>query len=187
MLVATDIAARGIDVDALGHVVNFDVPRVPEDYIHRVGRTARAEATGDAFTFVAPDEESDLAAIERAIGRRLPRVTLPDFDYARPAGSEARGPARRAHRRNPRAQGGGTRAGPAGVSTRRHEARDTTAHARTGSRGHRAREVLRAIVRRAAAGEASGRRAGVRANPARGEARGSGLEARGSRLGTRGA
>ena len=81
MLVATDIAARGIDVEALGHVVNFDVPLVPEDYIHRVGRTARAEATGDAFTFVAPDEEGDLRAIEQAIGKRLPRVTVPDFDY----------------------------------------------------------------------------------------------------------
>jgi ATP-dependent RNA helicase RhlE len=85
VLVATDIAARGIDVEALGHVVNFDVPMVPEDYIHRVGRTARAEATGDAFTFVAPDEEGELRGIERAIGRRLPRVTVPDFDYhARP-------------------------------------------------------------------------------------------------------
>jgi len=81
VLVATDIAARGIDVEALGHVVNFDVPPVPEDYIHRVGRTARAEAVGDAFTFVAPDEEADLKAIERAVGSRLPRVTLPDFDY----------------------------------------------------------------------------------------------------------
>jgi ATP-dependent RNA helicase RhlE len=86
VLVATDIAARGIDVEALSHVINFDVPNVPEDYIHRVGRTARAEATGDAFTFVAPDEEGDLRAIERAIGKSLPRVTLPGFDYAaRPA------------------------------------------------------------------------------------------------------
>jgi ATP-dependent RNA helicase RhlE len=85
VLVATDIAARGIDVEALSHVVNFDVPAVPEDYIHRVGRTGRAELTGDAFTFVAPDEEQDLKAIERAIGKALPRVTLPDFDYkARP-------------------------------------------------------------------------------------------------------
>jgi ATP-dependent RNA helicase RhlE len=85
VLVATDIAARGIDVHALGHVVNFDVPQVPDDYIHRVGRTGRAEATGEAFTFVSPDEESDLRAIERAVGRRLPRVTVPDFDYtARP-------------------------------------------------------------------------------------------------------
>ena len=86
VLVATDIAARGIDVDELGHVVNFDVPLVPEDYIHRVGRTGRAEATGEAFTFVSPDEEGALRAIERAIGKRLPRVTVPDFDYtARPA------------------------------------------------------------------------------------------------------
>jgi ATP-dependent RNA helicase RhlE len=85
VLVATDIAARGIDVNALGHVVNFDVPLVPDDYIHRVGRTGRAEATGEAFTFVSPDEENALRAIERAIGKRLPRVTVPDFDYsARP-------------------------------------------------------------------------------------------------------
>ncbi len=81
VLVATDVAARGIDVEALSHVVNFDVPHVPEDYIHRVGRTARAEMTGDAFTFVAPDEEADLRQIERAISKRLPRVTVPEFDY----------------------------------------------------------------------------------------------------------
>jgi len=81
VLVATDIAARGIDVDALGHVINFDVPLVPEDYIHRIGRTGRAEATGEAFTFVSPHEQSELGAIERAVGRKLPRVTLPDFDY----------------------------------------------------------------------------------------------------------
>ena len=87
VLVATDIAQRGIDVEALGHVVNFDVPLVPDDYIHRVGRTARAELTGDAFTLVAPEEESDLRAIEKAIGKRLPRVTVPDFNYsARPEG-----------------------------------------------------------------------------------------------------
>jgi ATP-dependent RNA helicase RhlE len=87
VLVATDIAARGIDVEALSHVVNFDVPNVPEDYIHRVGRTARAEATGDAFTFVSPEEEGDLRAIERAIGKRLPRIVLPDFN-PRAAGAE---------------------------------------------------------------------------------------------------
>jgi ATP-dependent RNA helicase RhlE len=81
VLVATDIAARGIDVTALGHVVNFDVPVVPDDYVHRVGRTARAEATGSAFTLVSPEEEESLRAIEKAIGSRLPRVTLPDFDY----------------------------------------------------------------------------------------------------------
>ena len=83
VLVATDIAARGIDVEALSHVVNFDVPAAPEDYIHRVGRTGRAELTGEAFTLVSPQEEADWRAIERAIGRALPRVTLPDFNYAR--------------------------------------------------------------------------------------------------------
>ena len=81
VLVATDIAARGIDVEALGHVVNFDVPMVPEDYIHRVGRTARAELTGDAFTLVSPEEEGELRGIERVVGKRLPRITVPDFDY----------------------------------------------------------------------------------------------------------
>jgi ATP-dependent RNA helicase RhlE len=87
VLVATDIAARGIDVEALGHVVNFDVPLAAEDYIHRVGRTGRAEMTGDAFTFVSPQEEADLRVIERAVGKALPRVTLPDFDYsAKPEG-----------------------------------------------------------------------------------------------------
>ena len=87
VLVATDIAARGIDIELLGHVVNFDVPQAPDDYIHRVGRTARAGEIGDAFTFVAPDEQNDLRAIEKAIGKRLPQVTIPDFDYnARPEG-----------------------------------------------------------------------------------------------------
>jgi ATP-dependent RNA helicase RhlE len=87
VIVATDIAARGIDIEALGHVVNFDVPQAPDDYIHRVGRTARAGEVGDAFTFVAPDEQNDLRAIEKAIGKRLPQITIPDFDYnARPEG-----------------------------------------------------------------------------------------------------
>jgi ATP-dependent RNA helicase RhlE len=86
VLVATDIVARGIDIEELSHVVNFDVPHVPDDYIHRVGRTARAEATGDAFTFVSPEEEGDLRAIERAVGRSIPRIVVSDFDYsARPA------------------------------------------------------------------------------------------------------
>jgi ATP-dependent RNA helicase RhlE len=81
VLVATDIAARGIDVEELGHVVNFDVPAVPDDYIHRVGRTARADAGGDAFTLVAPEDEADLARIERAVGAKIPRVRLEGFSY----------------------------------------------------------------------------------------------------------
>jgi ATP-dependent RNA helicase RhlE len=82
VLVATDIAARGIDVEKLSHVVNFDVPSCSEDYIHRVGRTARARAVGDALTFVSPGEEADLRSIERALAQPLARVTLPGFDYS---------------------------------------------------------------------------------------------------------
>jgi ATP-dependent RNA helicase RhlE len=86
VLVATDIAARGIDVEGLSHVINFDVPNVPEDYIHRVGRTARAGASGEALTFVAPEEMNELRAIERAVAKILPRRTVDGFDYqARPA------------------------------------------------------------------------------------------------------
>jgi ATP-dependent RNA helicase RhlE len=81
VLVATDIAARGIDVEALGHVVNFDIPGLPEDYIHRVGRTARAELTGEAFTLVAPEDEVTLGRIERTIGSKIKRVLLDDFSY----------------------------------------------------------------------------------------------------------
>jgi ATP-dependent RNA helicase RhlE len=83
VLVATDIAARGIDIDALSHVVNFDVPGMPDEYIHRVGRTARAEAVGDALTLVSPDEEGDLRGIERAVGSRFTRAQLTGFDYAK--------------------------------------------------------------------------------------------------------
>ena len=77
VLVATDVAARGIDVQALGHVVNFDVPMVPEDYVHRVGRTARAELTGEAITFVSRDEERLFRDIEKVVGRRIDRAKLP--------------------------------------------------------------------------------------------------------------
>ena len=94
MLVATDIAARGIDVEALGHVVNFDVPKVPEDYIHRVGRTARAEAVGDAFTFVAPEEEGDLSGSSAPLGKRLPRVTVAGLRLHGQAGGPLGGAAR---------------------------------------------------------------------------------------------
>ena len=81
VLVATDIAARGIDITGLSHVVNFDVPAVPDDYIHRVGRTARMEALGDALSLVSPGEEADFRTIERSLGTRIERVAVPGFDY----------------------------------------------------------------------------------------------------------
>lgn len=81
LLVATDIAARGIDIKDISHVINFDVPQHPEDYVHRIGRTGRAQATGDAFTLVSPDEEPYLRRIERFINKTLPRGVIPDFPY----------------------------------------------------------------------------------------------------------
>lgn len=81
VLVATDVAARGIDVEAISHVINFDVPRFAEDYIHRIGRTGRATASGDAFTFVSGDEEKFLSRIEKFIDIQLERKRYPTFNY----------------------------------------------------------------------------------------------------------
>lgn len=91
VLVATDIAARGIDVEGVSHVVNFDVPHEPEVYVHRVGRTARAQRRGDAYSLVSPEEEDDFAQIQKLVGLEIPRSRLPEFDYGaaappRPAG-----------------------------------------------------------------------------------------------------
>lgn len=99
VLVATNIAARGIDVNHITHVISTDVPDVPEDYVHRIGRTGRAGAAGDAFILVSREEESSLARIERQVGQRLPRVTLPDFDYRQPPVSGERHMARPARGR----------------------------------------------------------------------------------------
>ncbi|MBI5211055.1 MAG: DEAD/DEAH box helicase [Elusimicrobia bacterium] len=84
ILVATDIAARGIDVREISHVINYDVPGHPEDYIHRVGRTARAYGAGDAITLMAPDEQPFLTAIETFTGVVFPRAMLPNFPYSYP-------------------------------------------------------------------------------------------------------
>jgi len=88
VLVATDIAARGIDVEGISHVINFDVPGFPEDYIHRIGRTGRASAKGDALMFVSPDEELYLRRIEKFISRRFDRRTYPSFAPARKTNEE---------------------------------------------------------------------------------------------------
>ncbi|MGK2858813.1 MAG: DEAD/DEAH box helicase [Thermoanaerobaculia bacterium] len=79
-LIATDIAARGIDVERISHVVNFDFPPQPEDYVHRIGRTGRAHAIGDAISFVAPDEIADLRQLERFLKRGIPRTKVEGFD-----------------------------------------------------------------------------------------------------------
>src|SRR5580693_4039681 len=81
LLVATDIAARGLDIADVSHVINYDVPQHPEDYIHRIGRTGRAEAKGDAFTIMTAEDGSHVFAIERFISQKIPRVKLENFDY----------------------------------------------------------------------------------------------------------
>lgn len=81
IVVTTDQAARGIELAGVAHVVNFDVPPSPEDYVYRIGRAGRPDATGDAFTLMSPEENRHLAGIERFVGRAVPRVLLPDFNY----------------------------------------------------------------------------------------------------------
>ncbi|HRJ48607.1 MAG TPA: DEAD/DEAH box helicase, partial [Opitutaceae bacterium] len=81
VMVATDIAARGIDVAGVSHVINYDVPEKPEDYVHRIGRTGRAQAVGDAFTLVTPENAGDIRDIQRFIGAKIPELKLEGFPY----------------------------------------------------------------------------------------------------------
>lgn len=125
VLVATDIAARGIDVDGISHVVNYDFPLHAEDYVHRIGRTGRALAIGDAISFVTPEDQGALRSLERFIGRGIVRKRADGFDYSaappqfiasvtgRPrASSGERGDA------SPRNEGRGRRSGPSGGGPR---------------------------------------------------------------------
>ena len=121
---ATDVAARGLDIDDLPLVVNYELPHVPEDYIHRIGRTGRAGATGEAMSFVAPEEEKYLVEIEKLLKKKVPIVTAEGFDPAerpraaragacarapRGARSPASGSRRASARRAPQGIGGGPR------------------------------------------------------------------------------
>jgi len=109
VMVATDIAARGIDVAGVSHVINYDVPEKPEDYVHRIGRTGRAQAVGDAFTIVTPENEKDIRDIQRFIGARIPELQLEGFPY----GPYEPGPERERGRGS---YGGQRRSGNAGGS-----------------------------------------------------------------------
>ncbi|PYO08861.1 MAG: RNA helicase [Gemmatimonadetes bacterium] len=91
VLVATHIAQRGLDVSGITHVINYDVPQQPEDYVHRIGRTGRAAATGDAYTFMAPDEISMVRTIERMIGQQIPRISVPGYDFGTTADASLQG------------------------------------------------------------------------------------------------
>jgi ATP-dependent RNA helicase RhlE len=109
VLVATDIAARGIDVDGISHVVNYDFPMHSEDYVHRIGRTGRAHAIGDAISFITPEDHGPLRSLERFIGRGLVRKRAEGFDYnaAAPPREERGRPQRRPSQSNPPAKGPG--------------------------------------------------------------------------------
>ena len=85
IMVATDIAARGLDIESISHVINYDMPDTADAYIHRIGRTGRAERTGDAFTLVTPEDNDMIRILERIMGHPLKREILPDFDYTLPA------------------------------------------------------------------------------------------------------
>jgi ATP-dependent RNA helicase RhlE len=100
VLVATDIAQRGLDVEGISHVVNYDVPQDPEDYVHRIGRTGRAGATGSAVTFVTAGDLGGIRTLEHHLGRPLERIHLEDFDYAgTPRTDESRSTRRGRHSR----------------------------------------------------------------------------------------
>jgi ATP-dependent RNA helicase RhlE len=104
VLVATNVAARGLDVEGISHVLNYDVPEHPEDYVHRIGRTARAQAEGSAISLVTPDDEPLIHRIEYLLGRKIERKTLPGFNYDVPTPSWARPSAKAIMQRATRSQ-----------------------------------------------------------------------------------
>jgi len=116
VMVATDIAARGIDIAGVSHVINYDIPQHAEDYVHRIGRTGRAQATGDAFTLAAPDEAKSVSGIERFIGQKIPRLTMEGFAPTRSAEESAsiREKSKRKFDQRPKGSVGGSAGGGGG-------------------------------------------------------------------------
>jgi ATP-dependent RNA helicase RhlE len=128
VMVATDIAARGIDVSGVSHVINYDIPANPEDYVHRIGRTGRAQAVGDAFTLITPEDTDEIRAIERFIGQPVPQLKLEGFDYA-PFVARPPQPGQQPRGGRGRPSGGGARGGAhgarGGAGGGAHRGRDT--------------------------------------------------------------
>jgi ATP-dependent RNA helicase RhlE len=127
IMVATDIAARGLDVESISHVINYDMPDTADAYIHRIGRTGRAQRTGDAFTLVTPEDNDMIRSLERIMGGSIKRETLEGFDYSRPAppkpapGTRGRGAPREDARRPPRPAPTPTRYGKNRLAPRRRK------------------------------------------------------------------
>jgi len=134
-LVATDIAARGLDIDRLPHVVNFELPNVPEDYVHRIGRTGRAGSDGTAVSLISPDERGLLAGIERLLGRRIDVQRIDGFeergstDETLQADARRQSQAPRKHHARPRSDGRGEQSG------NRAQTQHPRSHARKSGRG----------------------------------------------------
>jgi ATP-dependent RNA helicase RhlE len=130
VLVATDIAARGIDVSCISHVINFDMPDTADAYTHRIGRTGRAAKTGDAFTFMTREDGSMVRSIERVLGEKVERRTLEGFDYIKPALSGAAVPARP----------------PRGPQQRRLKKKKTMAWTSVAALSHKSRPIRKAAM-----------------------------------------
>ena len=163
VLVATDIASRGIDVDHVTHVINFEAPRSPEDYVHRIGRTGRMEATGEALTLMSPEEREQVTDIERFQGRKIERVTVSGFDY----GGRDEAPPRKGHGRQ--SHDGQERRGESSHERRRepsHEKRREPAHERRRDRAERSTESRRAGEPAKGRHHAAARAADAKSQPA---------------------
>ena len=174
VLVATDIAARGIDVDAVSHVINFEIPNVPEQYVHRIGRTARAGADGQALSFVAPDEKSDWKAIEKVTRQRIETLPLPENFRAEVERIGALKLPPRGSSGEERRGGGGRGRGPGGGGNRRrkptHQAvrEDRSGRKQSGGKGAGATTGAGAAAKpkRRRRGGSSGRHSQGRGTPA---------------------
>lgn len=133
ILVATDIAARGIDITSISHVINYDMPDTTESYTHRIGRTGRAAKTGDAFTFITKEDEATVRSIERVLSEKIERRTLEDFDYKKPAPTrdlEFARPPREPQRRRQPAQPSLSRPKTAAASQKRYPSQPARGTAR---------------------------------------------------------
>lgn len=135
VLVATDIAARGIDVSSISHVINYDMPGTADAYTHRIGRTGRAARTGDAFTFITREDNDMVRNIERILGEKIERRTLTGFDYSKPApvrDAEFARPPREQHHRSNQKKSGASAPG-SGTANKGHHIQAGRGHANRGT------------------------------------------------------
>ncbi len=168
ILVATDIAARGIDVLSISHVINYDIPDTTDAYTHRIGRTGRAAKTGDAFTFVTGEDEPLVKSIERVLGAKIERRTVDGFDYKKSApqrDTEFARPPREPQRRRTEPRPVGTPARPAQTGTRPVQTEARPRPVRTDAQRTQTRNETRDATRPAQPSRGPGRGTGATAAP----------------------